>query len=75
MFFFQKVSRFILSFSKFSLALLTTTHNESDIEINSVGGIAHSRYLPRLHLQKQSLETPTRGNSPPLLESIVLLLI
>ena len=70
-----KVSRFILSFPKFSLVLLIATHNESDIEINNVGGAIHNRYLSRLNLHKQSLETPIHANYPPLLKSILLLLI
>ena len=62
---FQKVSRFKLSFPTFSLVLLTTTHNESDIEISNVGGATHSCFLPILYLHKQSLKRPTHVNFPP----------
>ena len=65
----------MLSFTQFSLVLLNTKHNESDIEINNVGGVTHSCYLSRLYLHKQSLATPTHVDSPPLLKFILLLQI
>ena len=60
------------TFQKFSLVLNTTVKVMS---ISNVGGVTHSHNLSRLYLHKQSLETPTHVDSPPLLKSILLLAI
>ena len=70
----QKASRFVPSFPKFSLVLLNTTHKESDVKINNVGGVTHDRNLSRFYLHKQSLETPTHVGTSSHLESILLAL-
>ena len=57
------------------MVLLTTTHNESDVKINDVGGITHIHTLARFCLYKQSLETPTQFDYPPFLKSVLWLVI
>ena len=57
------------------MVLLSTTHNESDVKINDVGGITHIHTLARFCLHKQSLETPTQFDYPPFLKSVLWLVI
>ena len=56
------------------MVLLTTTHNESDVEINDVGEVIHIHTSARFCLH-QHLETPTQFDYPPFLKSKLWLVI